>query len=374
MKVLLLSGANTVHTPRWANGLVAAGISVVCASQHEFMSFAWDERVERVRLPHSPKWGYLVNGRCVARLFAERGCDLLNAHYATGYGLLAKRSGVRPRVLSVWGSDVYDFPDKSPLHRQLVRSTLRSADLVTSTSHVMAQQVERVLHPLRPSTPLVITPFGVDTSRFAPVQAVDATPGQPLVIGTVKKLERKYGIDTLIHAFARLAPPEGGVPPELCLVGEGAQRSELQALTAELGVTQRVHFAGAIPHVQVPERLRSFDIFVAASRLDSESFGVAVIEASACGLPVVVTRTGGLPEVVREDETGLIVERENPSELAQALQRLLGDAGLRARLGQAGRRHVQANYEWAVCVQRMIGSYERALRAARVDAPIAGLQ
>ena len=171
VKVLLLSGANTIHTPRWANGLVAAGVSVVCASQHPFMPHVWDERVECVRLPHSPPWGYLVNGGVVARLFTQRRCDLLNAHYATGYGLLARRSGVRPCVLSIWGSDVYDFPALSPLHRSLVRSTLRWVDVVASTSRVMAQQAQRVLgsHELR--EPIAITPFGVDTTRFAPARS-----------------------------------------------------------------------------------------------------------------------------------------------------------------------------------------------------------
>jgi len=365
MKVLLLSGANTIHTPRWANGLVDAGLSVVVASQHDFMPGEWDERVEKVRLPHAPTWGYFANGRLLARLFSERRCDLLNAHYATGYGLLAMRSGVRPCVLSVWGSDVYDFPAVSPLHRRLVRSTLRSADAVASTSRVMARQVEAVLGRDGLREPIAITPFGVDTSRFSPAPDAQAgSPGRrPLVIGTVKKLEHKYGIDTLLQAFALLRAPNGGAEPLLHLVGEGGQLRELQAMAVRLGVSGRVQFFGAIAHAQVPERLRTFDVFVAASRLDSESFGVAVIEASACGLPVVVTHAGGLPEVVRDNETGLIVERESPSALAQALQKLLDDAVLRARLGRAGRAHVIERYEWRASVRTLIDVYQHAIRA-----------
>jgi glycosyltransferase involved in cell wall biosynthesis len=137
---------------------------------------------------------------------------------------------------------------------------------------------------------------------------------------------------------------------------------DLQALARRLGVIQRVQFIGAVAHAQVPEQLHGFDIFAAASRLDSESFGVSVIEASACGLPVVVTRAGGLPEVVREGETGLVVERgiHGPG---KAL-RLIDDPTLRARLGAAGRAHVQARYEWDSCVQTMIEVYRQALRAS----------
>jgi glycosyltransferase involved in cell wall biosynthesis len=137
-------------------------------------------------------------------------------------------------------------------------------------------------------------------------------------------------------------------------------------------VTPRVQFVGAVAHAQVPEQLHSFDIFAAASRLDSESFGVAVIEASACGLPVVVTRAGGLPEVVRRGETGLVVERENPAALAEALQRLIDDPTLRARLGAAGRAHVQACYEWDTSVQTMIDVYRQALRVSSLGRLPAG--
>ena len=192
------------------------------------------------------------------------------------------------------------------------------------------------------------------------------------MIGTVKKLEWKYGIDTLIQAFALVTTPQGGVPPILRLVGEGELKAQLQALAAKLGVSERVQFVGPVPHAQVPDQLRGFDVFVAASRLDSESFGVAVIEASSCGLPVVVTRAGGLPEVVLEGKTGLIVERENPHALASALQALVEDPALRDRLGRCGRAHVRANYEWDLCVQRMIDVYRHALQHGHRQQPEAG--
>ena len=370
VKVLLLGAGSAIHTQRWANGLVAAGVDVVCVSQHDFLPGAWDARVVRERLPFRGPVGYFLNGRAVARLFGRHGCELLNAHYATGYGISATASGVRPRLVSVWGSDVYDFPRASPLHRALLRRVLASADAVASTSRAMAAQVERVLggaHRLR--VPVAVTPFGVDTARFAPPEddAAAAFPAaaRPPVVGTVKVLAPKYGIDTLIRAFALLAPGTTGEAPRLRLVGDGPQRAELEMLAQRLGVADRVAFTGAVAHADVPAALRGFDIFVAASRLDSESFGVAVIEASACALPVVVTRVGGLPEVVRDGETGLIVERDDPAALAAALQRLLGDAALRRRLGAAGRAWVQREYEWTHSVRQMVEVYRGLLVATQ---------
>ena len=360
MKVLLLGGGSVVHTQRWANGLAQAGVQVICASQHAFIEDGWLSAVQCVRLPHAGPAGYFLNASAVRRLYREHGCQLLNAHYATGYGVLATLSGVRPRLVSVWGSDVYDFPVKSPLHRALVRWVLGSAQGVASTSLVMAEQVRRVM-PAGWSGEFELTPFGVDLQRFAP--AAPAPGGtRPLVIGTVKTLAHKYGIDTLIRAYALLAADRelaAALPHGMCLrlVGGGEQRAKLEALVRSLDLEDQVEFAGATPHAEVPCWLHGFDIFAAASRLDSESFGVAVIEASACGLPVVVTRVGGLPEVVLNGETGLVVERENPVALAAALRLLVLDPERRRLLGQRGRELVSGMYEWKACVERMIDVY-----------------
>lgn len=373
MRVLLLAPGNVVHTRRWAHGLAGAGVEVVCVSQHGFGDEPWSAEVECVELPHRGASGYVLNAAAVRRTFAARRCDLLNAHYATGYGTLATLSGVRPRLLSVWGSDVYDFPQISPLHRAGLRQVLGSADGIGSTSHVMARQVQAVMGPHWHGK-VAVTPFGVDAARFAPAAArPGAGTTRPLMIGTVKKLEPKYGIDTLIRAFALLAGDgslRSALPAglRLRLVGEGVQRAELQALAGSLGVADQVELAGAVPHDQVPVQLRTLDIYAAASRLDSESFGVAVIEASACGLPVVVTRVGGLPEVVREGETGLVVPREDPAALAQALRQLTVDAGLRERLGRQGREHVLRHYEWGDSVRRMVEVFRRLLAGEPLQA------
>ena len=137
----------------------------------------------------------------------------------------------------------------------------------------------------------------------------------------------------------------------------------------QLGIDHRTEFVGASPHDEVPSWLNRLDIYVAPSRL-SESFGVAVIEASACGLPVIVSDVGGLPEVVRDGETGLVVPRENVPALQAALRRLLLDPALRQRLGRNGRAHVAREYEWGHCVDLMERVYASLTRdCARATGP-----
>lgn len=361
-KVLLLGPASVIHTQRWANGLALSGYQVVCVSQHDFLDGGWHPGVQLVKLPYAGYLGYFLNAGALRRVHRKSCRPLTNAHYATGYGILATLAGVRPRLISVWGSDVYDFPAKSGVHRALVRWVLGRAQGVASTSEVMATQVRRVM-PKGWSGEVAVTPFGVDLTRFAPAAAADSpTASRQLVIGTVKTLAHKYGIDTLIQAYAVLAADRSlsaALPHgiRLRIVGGGEQRDELEALVDSLGLRGQVEFIGEARHADVPRWLQSFDIYAAASRLDSESFGVAIVEASACGLPVVVTRVGGLPEVVLDGHTGLVVERENPPELAAALKRLALDSTLRRQLGQHGRAHVAAKYDWPACVERMAHVY-----------------
>ncbi len=360
MKVLLLGAGSVIHTQRWANGLSQVGAEVVCVSQHPFLETGWESAVHKVLLKHAGPGGYVLNAREVAAEFRAHGCDLLNAHYATGYGLLATLSGVRPRMVSVWGMDVFDFPRISPLHRWLVRAILQRADLVGSTSHVMANCVRDLLGE-HEGPEITVTPFGVDLERFKPLHR---PPTETLVVGTVKTLAPKYGIDTLVKAFAALqhkVPPAMWACLRLRLVGDGPQRVELQALVRSLGLSHRTEFAGHVAHRDVPGQLNGLNVYVAASRLDSESFGVAVIEASACELPVVVTRVGGLPEVVEDGVTGYVVDRDDPDALGDAIARLLMSPERAAEFGKAGRRLVERRYVWRACVETMKAAYEVCL-------------
>lgn len=346
-RIALLGPANSIHLQRWAAALVQRGHAVLVISQHRCERELLPASADVVWLPHAGSLGYFRNAGPLHRALAHWRPDILNAHYASGYGSTSALVGFAPTLLSVWGSDVYDFPYESAAKGWLLRRNLRRATAIASTSEAMARQVRRLVPEIGE---IAITPFGVDLSRFAPAPCAE----RPLTIGIVKSLAATYGVDLLLRAFAGL--------PETCrllIVGDGPQRAELEALALELGIAARTEFVGAVTHIDVPTWLNRLDIYVAPSR--QESFGVAVIEASACALPVVVSDVGGLPEVVRDGETGLVVPRDDVPALQAALQRLVRDAALRDRLGRAGRAHVVRTYEWGHCIELMERCYARTL-------------
>jgi L-malate glycosyltransferase len=364
VKITLLAEGQNVHTLRWANALSERGCEVHLVSAHPFSPYLTPEvRVHPLQL--SAPWSYVLSSSQVRRYLAQIRPDVFHVHYASGYGTLGRLVGYRPYALSVWGADVFDFPQKSALHQRLIVRNLTAADQVCSTSHVMAAQCRSLCPDL---SNIRVIAFGVDLDQFRPAEP--RLNSSVITIGTVKSLTTKYGIDTLVRGFAqcrsamREAQPKVAGRLRLRIVGDGPQKKNLKRLANRLGVADVTEFVGAVPHHRVPTELHQLDIYVAVSRLDSESFGVAIVEASACGLPVVVSDAGGLPEVVEHGTTGLVVQRDSPQQLADALTKLVAREDLRAEFGGNGHRLVQQRYEWHGCVDRMLEIYDQ-LRSGR---------
>ena len=338
MRLLFLSDLNSIHTIRWANIFAEHGHDVHVAS----INLPTDPLNSSIKihvLPFKAPTGYYLNCLHLKKLIKVIKPDVLNAHYASGFGTLARLSGFHPCVLSVWGSDVYDFPYESNFKMRIIQKNLDYADVICSTSHVMKIQTEKLLRG--PKT-IYVTPFGIDTSVFTPKKHYFE---KVKIIGTVKTLAPKYGISTLIKAFALLSKMVGvDEDIQLVIAGEGSQKEELIALSRALGIGDRCKFLGKIPHEKVPEILHSFDIYVALSESESESFGVAILEASACGLPVVVSDAGGLPEVVINNETGLIVAKNDSYAAATAIASILMSPELQKKYGYNGIKRVEKYY------------------------------
>lgn len=354
MKLALLGAASSIHTIRWANAFVSRGIDVHLITQHDPLS-GLDNRVVVHRLPISVKAGYILNAFHARRILAKLQPDIVNAQDASGYGTLAMLCGVGPLLLSVWGSDVYDFPNKTPVHHWLIAKNLKAADAIGSTSNAMARVVERI----HPHHKVFITPFGIDENTFAPrVDWETRRDDNAISIGTVKTLSPKYGIDTLLQAFAIVGKrrSEHAAPILLEITGGGPEEGRLRALAHQLGIAAMVRFHGPVVHDRVVGKLHDLDVYVALSRSDSESFGVAILEAGACGLPVVVSDADGPAEVTVDGVTGFVVPKDDPKAAAERIEQLIQDAVLRQRMGDAGRQHVLDNYTWERSVDLMIAA------------------
>jgi len=361
MRLAFCSGRNSPHTVRWVNSLARRGHEILLISVHR-TGDPLDSRIKVKLLPFPPGIGYFLNSPLAALALRQFAPDLLHIHSASGYGTLGRLTRFHPCVLSVWGSDVYDVPWQSVTKRKIVLKNLHNADYICSTSYCMARETKRLCPEIEE---IAVTPFGIDLSRFYQ-NSIGKEKGI-IKIGTVKRLEQKYAVDTLIKAFSWVRCESKKNNPEifsklrLVIVGEGSELERLVSLSEELGIAEVTTFTGSVSHDQVPGYLNSFDIFVALSRLDSESFGVAILEASACNVPVVVSDVSGFTEVVRDNKTGLIVPRDDVTVAGGAILKLVQDIELRRYLGHNGRIHVEENYGWEHCLDLMEQVYEKVL-------------
>lgn len=356
MKIAFLASRKSYHATRWANTLANKGYDIYFISFHT-STIALNSKINFIKLPITSKLGYILNFISLKSILKKVKPDLLHVHYASGYGTLGSLSAFHPRLLSVYGSDVYEFPDKSLLNYYLLKKNIDLADWIGSTSIAMAKRTKQLFPYLEKIT---VTPFGVDINKFRPPVSKTKNVKNRIVIGTVKRLENKYGIDILLESFSIIYfKLKDRYDLSLKIIGQGSERSNLIELSKKLNIDDVTEFKGVVPNDQVPAELNSFDIYVAASRYESESFGVAIVEALACGVPVIVSNVGGLPEVVIHNETGVVVENENILEFSKALEKLVLETELRITLGKNAVNHVKENYDWNLNVSQMESIYKK---------------
>jgi len=177
-------------------------------------------------------------------------------------------------------------------------------------------------------------------------------------IGTLSRLHRVKGVDILLEACARLSAEQRF---RIVIGGEGKEHDRLSALAGRLGLSDRLEWAGPIASPKA--FLDKIDIFAAPSR--EEAFGITICEAMERGLPVVASRVGGIPEILRDGTDGFLVTPERPEELAAALHRLLGNAGLRQAMGAAGNARVRTEFRRDACISKHFDIYRSMLSPAR---------
>jgi phosphatidylinositol alpha-1,6-mannosyltransferase len=197
-----------------------------------------------------------------------------------------------------------------------------------------------------------VVPLGADHEFFRPgLDTADVRARYGLEEGrwllSVARLTRHKGIDTVLRALVALRDRY----PDLryAVVGEGDDREALESEARDLGVADRVRFLTGVPDSDLPALYNRAEIYLGVSRrLEHrvEGFGISLCEASACGVPVIAGRSGGIPEAVRDGENGLLVDAESAEDVSGALRRVLDDPGLCARMGAAGRRAVERYYNW----------------------------
>jgi glycosyltransferase involved in cell wall biosynthesis len=298
--------------------------------------------------PPPPRRGFLASVRALRTWLAAQRPDLVLTY---NWGAIEAAVAARSLGLPLVHHEDGFLPDEAErrLRRRswLRRLALRAVPVVVPSA--VLQRIATTEWHLRPAL-VHHLPNGVDLQRFRPAPS----PPAARVIGTVGGLRGEKDHATLLRAFAAL----GDTAARLDLVGDGPLARELQQLALQLGIRERVRFAG--PVRDTAPCYAAFAVFVLSSR--TEQMPLVLLEAMAAGLPVVATDTGDVRAVLPAAAADLVVPRQDPSALAAALRRVLADPELGRRLGAANRARVAERYEAGACLDRFLAVYRAATR------------
>jgi len=301
----------------------------------------WSRRVMTLAREHDP--GFVWCGQLRPAAYPAK---WLNERLRVPYGIL------------VHGGDLLGLQHKihqSRVKRSTAKSLLSSAAVIIANSkwtrdlcHVVLGELGLDDHEGR----VRIIPLGTDPAQFRPAPASDAIRRRYGLDGgrwilTVARLVPHKGVDITLQALAGLA--QGHPDLRYAVVGRGDHQDALESLARELRIEDRVRFLTDVSDADLPAIYNAADLYVGVSRqdgIDVEGFGISLLEASASGLAVVAGRSGGIPDAVRDGETGVLVDSENHRAVATAITVLLADPARRVSLGEQGRRAVVEHYNW----------------------------
>ena len=318
----------------------------------------------RVEAPAYPQLGHDLYTLALASKIIDvarvDGLDVVHAHYALPHAVSAElarqvRAAEDPRrapcvVTTLHGTDT-TLVGIDPTFLPLTRFAVLGSDAVTAPSTWLAETTRRNLD-LPAAFTLDVVPNFVDTARFAPAPR----PASPPVLVHVSNFRPLKRTDDVVRVFARVRAARAA---RLRLVGDGPDRAAAAALAHELGVAADVDFLGE--REDLPALIADATAFLLPS--ETESFGLAALEALSSGVPVVASRVGGVPEVVRDGEDGFLHAVGDCDAMAASALRLLDEPPLRARLGAAGRARALATFRTEPAVDRYEAIYRRVLAA-----------
>jgi len=352
IKICYVGDAQSVHTKKWVEHFSKKGYDVHLISD----TFA---ELDGVTL-------HMIEGREKSHNFFKRigqtkrlvkkiNPDILHAHVITGYGLFGAKAGFHPFIASPLGSDIVSLPENSLFFRRIVKYVLKKSDIILCGDEFMKK---RVLALGGDNAKIRIIPWGMDTETFRPMTTAARDNIRILYLRKSKKV---YSIETLLKALPDILKEHGEI--RISILKSGPDLERTMNLIKELGLENNIEFIDEVPYKEMPGFLNQFDIFVDTyySDLPGAGIGMAALEAMSCGLPIIVSNTGGHEPYVQHDVNGIVYKGLDPDSLGKALKDLIEDKNLRDRIGSAARKFMLEKQNWQQNMDKIGSLYEEMI-------------
>ncbi len=279
-------------------------------------------------------------------------CSLIHAHITYPNGIIAyliARSRKKPYIITLQGDELMDYPEKRMLRmlKLPIGAALRNADKVHCISKALADAAVKNFGVAKDKT--VIIPNGVDLAGFKNAKKIDLKKKYDAkkILISVSRLTDKNNIELVIRAMKHVDRQA-----KLIIIGDGPNKQKLLKLKKDLKV--RVEFLGNIEHDRIAGYLKGADLFVRTPK--TEGLGIVFLEAMAAGLPIITSNVGGIPDIVKHNETGIITGNKDEKELAKAINSLLKDKKLSEKLMINGKEFIR-DYDWGIIYKKTYQMY-----------------
>lgn len=296
---------------------------------------------------------FLLRGMFKIRKFAfPENYDVIHYHFSVPTGLLSFFHTKKiPAVITLHGIDVPGFhKDEFPLFQKLTKffnkRIIKRADKVIAVSNNLKEKAEETFKNKKIS----VIYHGVDLNKF--YVKSDKINSDEIRFITVARLVKFKRIDLLIKAFKNLTE-KSTVKMSLKIIGTGYQENELKELVAQMNLEKLVTFTGSVPNEDLVHLLNDADVFVLPTVHDS--FGIVFLEAMACGLPCIGTRSAGVPEVIAENNTGYLARPNDLNSLVVCMEKLVNDKKTREEFSKAAVNLVRKKFSW----EKIVNEYEK---------------
>jgi len=297
--------------------------------------------------------------------------DVINAHWAIPPGFIAtftKKIHKKPVIIKLYGAELFPFIGKNDviakMSKWLIKYALNSAEKVVGNSDATCNAGKEISG----REDIEILPDGVDTETFNPNVNGDGIikrhnlEGYFMIFSSGRMVERK-GFIYLIEAMSYVLKKTPKT--KLIIGGDGPEREKLENEVKKLKIENNVIFPGFISDEDFPKYMKSADVFVLPSIVDSkgdtEGLGLVLAEAMACGTPVIGSNIGGITEIIDNMKNGLLTQSENSKDIADKIIKLLSNKNLRQKFSENGLKTVQERFSWDIVTKKFCEVYEEVL-------------
>ncbi|MDI6840283.1 MAG: glycosyltransferase family 4 protein [bacterium] len=305
---------------------------------------------------------YLIGGISgIIKLCRASKYDMIHVHWPLPhaiFGYIGKKLCNASIVSSFYGVELKWVKKKLPILTPFLKWAVKSSDTVTAISTYTANLINELI-----PTKVIIIPFGAAIASSQKIEdrgqrTEDRKQKPENNILFVGRLVERKGVKYLIEAFDMVSKK---IDSTLTIVGEGSEREKLEKLVDEKGLKEKVIFTGKISEHKLKEYYLNCDVFVLPactdSKGDTEGLGVVLIEAMSYKKPVVASQVGGIVDIVKDGETGLLVPEKDATKLAAAIYEVLNNKALANKFGEAGHKFIKTNFSWEKIIDRLVKTY-----------------